>query len=210
MPVSKVTGFSAGAVGKVYRCSVVATSLNGVHINTFHLRQIVASFSGNIYNDIATTWNGAVKPSYLALFSNFLTLQYMNIAEVDDSLKGLPSQSVTLSGSGTRSVSTEYLPGQCAALVEFNTGFSGRAGRGRQFIGQLVEGDQNAGNVASAFQTLMQTYGSALVDTFQAANSAVAELVIFSKKTNTVAVVLTAQPKTVVYTQRRRRLGVGS
>lgn len=210
MPVSKISGFTAGAVGKVYRCSVVATSLSGTHINTFHLRQIVPSFSGSIYSDIATTWNGAVKTSYLALFSSFLTLQYMSIAEVDDGLKGLPSQSVTLTGSGTRTIATDYLPGQLAALVEFNTGFSGRSGRGRQFIGQLAEGDQNSGQVSAGLQTLMNTYGTALVNTFQAANSAVAELVIFSKRVNTVAVVISSQAKSTVYTQRRRRLGVGS
>ena len=183
--------------------------LTGQHNNTFYVRQVVPAFSGDIFNDIWQTWDGAVKASYLALFSNFFTLQGLRVAQIDDSVKGLPSQTLTLSGTGTRTVTGDYLPGQNAAVLEFNTGFSGRRGRGRNFIGQLTEGDQNGGTISNTLATLMTTYGNTLRTTFDG-GSAVAEHVVFTLVTNTVARVTSVQPKLPVYTQRRRRLGVGS
>lgn len=209
MPVQKVPVFKAGAIGNVYRCTIIGNGNYGKHNNTFHLRQSLASFTGDIFDDIKVTWDGAVKASYLALFSSSFTLEAMRVAQVDDSLKGLPAETLTLTGSGTRTVSGQAQPGQLAGVLEFNSGFSGRRGRGRNFIGEMFEGDQNIGVVESALRTLYETYGNTLRTTFDGV-SAVGELVVFTLVTNQVAPVLSVRAKLPVYTQRRRREGVGS
>lgn len=209
MPVSKISAFKAGAIGNVFRCSIVAVDNTGQHINTFYVRQVAAAFSGDIFADIFATWDGAIKSTYLACFSANLSLQAFRVSQVDDNLKGLPSETLTATGLGTRTVSGDGLPGQCAGLLEFNTGFSGRKGRGRNFMGDMYEGDQTNGIVGSTLRTLYEAYGDDLMNTFDA-GSAVAEHVVFTKVDNTVARVTSTQAKLPVYTQRRRREGVGS
>lgn len=209
MPVQKVSTYKAGAIGEVFRCSIIGSGPDGTHINTFYLRQVVASFTGNVFDDIKTTWDGVLKATYLAMFPSSYSLSLFRVAQVDDDLKGLPAETFAISGSGTRTVAGDRQPGQLAAVLELNTGFSGRRGRGRNFIGVMHEGDQSGGIVDAALRTIIETYGALLVSTFVPA-TAIGELVIFTKVANTVSVVTSQRCKLPVYTQRRRRAGVGA
>lgn len=209
MPVSKITLFKAGAIGNVYRCSINLNTPSGLHVNTFYLRQVSTAPSGDVFADILATWDGVVKADYLALFSNTCSLLSMRISQVDNGLKGLPSATLALSGTGTRVPTGDRQPGQLAAVLQFDTGFSGRKGRGRNFIGNLFEGDQASGLVDAALRTLMEAYGTTMLTTW-VSGSALAEWVVFTLVDNTVALVTSSQAKIPVYTQRRRRQGVGA
>jgi len=210
MPVTNVPPqFKAGAIGDVYRCSVVMQSNFGAHVNTFHLRQVVAAFTGDVFADIHTTWDGVVKPSYRAIFPASYVIRQFRVAQVDDKITGLPAVTYAHSDAGLRVPTGDALPPQNSALLIEDTGFSGRRGRGRQFIGGIYETDQAAGVINTAFQTLIQAYGDALRTNFKAGSS-VAELGVFTLVSNSfIAVTATTVPLTV-YTQRRRRLGVGA
>lgn len=209
MAVQKITNFKGGAVGNVYRCSIVMAGWAGEHINTFYVRQITSSFTGDVAQDIFQTWDALCKADYLAMFNNRFSLAAFRVQQVDDALKGLFAESLTATGTGTRVVTTDGLPGQCAGLLEFNTGFSGRRGRGRNFIGGLCEEDNADGLLHSDQRDLMEAYGATMLSTF-VAPSAIAEWVVWTKVNNTVAVVQSVQAKQPIYTQRRRRQGVGA
>lgn len=210
MPVIVVPpAFKAGAIGQVFRVSINATTPFGAHVNTFHVRQRVASPSGDIFADIRDTWVGAVQDQYLEMFGPTFQLHSMRIGQVDDDIKGLPSNTYTLTGPGQRTVTGEALPPMDSALMDLVTGFSGRRGKGRQFLGLLYETDQAGGVVGTAQRTLITNYGNSLLAAF-GPSAGVGTLVIFTKITNTVTDVTGITAKTSVYTQRRRRAGVGS
>lgn len=209
MAVTVNEGFKVGAVGNVYRCAVTATTSNGNHINTWHLRQKAIPAGGDIFQEIKDSWVTNVQTAYLACFSNLFSLVSLHIAQVDDNVRGLPSQTYALSGLGTRVVTGDRMPGQLAAIVQFDTGLAGRRGRGRQFLSYLYEADQASGNMDSAVRTIFGAYGTQLVTIYGTANPTT-ELVIWTKVTNSVTRVTTSQVKTPVYTQRRRRAGVGN
>lgn len=210
MPVTNIPPtFKAGAIGDVYRCSVVSMGPFGAHVNTFHVRQVVAAFTGDVFADIHTTWDGVVKPAYRAIFPASYTIRQFRVAQRDDKILGLPAVTYAHADAGLRVPTGDALPPQNAALGLINTGFTGRRGQGRQFIGALYEQDQAGGLINASLQTLISTYMEALRTNFKA-GSGVAELGVFTLVSNSfIAAVSTAVPLTV-YTQRRRRLGVGS
>lgn len=211
MPATQIPpAFKAGAVGTIYRVSVVGSSPFGDHVNTFHVRQQTPNpAGGDAFQEIKDLWDANVKGSYLALFDTAFSVRSLRVQQVDGNIKGLPSQAFVLTGSGTRVEATERLPGQLAALIDYQSGFSGRRGRARQFIGVLHEGDQNQGVVSSALVTLLNTYGGTLLNTYGISSTSY-PLVGYIQVTNEVVDIKTATAKTAVYTQRRRRLTVGS
>lgn len=201
--------FKAGAIGQVFRCSVRASTPFGEHVNTFTVRQVQAAFTGDIFADIHASWGGAVKTSYLAMFPASYSLISFRVAQIDDDLKGLPAVSYTESGTGTRVPTGDALPPQCACVLDLLTGFTGRRGRGREFIGMTYEQDQAGGIYNSAYRTIVDNYGNTLRTTF-VSGTAVAELGIWTHVNNSFIAVTSTVAKAPVYTQRRRRLGVGA
>lgn len=209
MAINVNTGFKAGAVGNVYRCSVGASTSNGTHINTFYLRQKAIPANNDIFQTIHDEWVANIQPSYLACFSSLFSLTAIRIAQIDGAIKGLPSQTLALTGLGQRAVTGDRQPGQLSAIIQFDTGFAGRRGRGRNFLGFLYEADQLNGNMDSAVRGIMGAYGTAMTTVFGTAHPSL-EFVVYTKVTNTVTPVTSSQVKTPVYTQRRRRAGVGT
>lgn len=208
MAISENVGFKSGAVGNVYRVSVAASTSNGVHVNTIYLKQKAIPANNDIFQTIHDEWAANIQPSYLACFSSLFSLTSIRIAQIDDDVKGLPSQTLALTGIGQRAVTGDRMPGQLAAIIQFDTGFAGRRGRGRNFLGFLYEADQASGNMDSAVRGIFAAYGTALTTVFGASHPTLL-FVVYTKITNSVTPVLTTQVKTPVYTQRRRRAGVG-
>lgn len=208
MAIQENVGFKTGAVGNVYRVSVSGQTSNGIHVNTIYLKQKAIPANNDIFTTIHDEWAANIQPSYLACFSSLFSLTAIRIAQIDDDIKGLPSQTLALTGVGQRTVTGDRMPGQLAAIVQFDTGFAGRRGRGRNFLGFLYEADQASGNMDSAVRGIMGAYGTALTTVFGASHPTLL-FVVYTKVTNSVTPVLTTQVKTPVYTQRRRRAGVG-
>lgn len=209
MAVTETVGFKAGAVGNIYHVTVSASTPNGQHINGIYLQQKSIPPNNDIFVSIHDDWVANIQPSYLACFPPTFTLQAIRVQQIDDNIKGLPSQTLSLSGLGVRNGIGDRMPGQCAGIIQFDTGFAGRRGRGRNFLGMLHEGDNLNGNLESAIRGTFGAYGTALTTVFGATN-AVSRFVVWTKITNTVTAVLTTQVKTPIYTQRRRRFGVGT
>ena len=209
MAVQEASGFKAGAIGNLYRVSVNASTSNGQHINTIYLKQKAIPANNDIFQTIHDEWAANIQPSYLACFSSFFTLVSIRIQQVDGAIKGLPSQTLALTGIGQRVVTRDRMPGQLSAIIQFDTGFAGRRGRGRNFLGFLYEADQASGNMDSAVRGVMGAYGTALTTVFGASHPTLL-FVVWTKITNTMTPVTSSQVKTPVYTQRRRRAGVGN
>lgn len=208
MAVQESSGFKAGAVGNLYRASVSASTSNGIHINTIYLKQKAIPANNDIFQTIHDEWVSGIQPTYLACFSALFSLTAIRVQQVDDNIKGLPSQTLALSGLGQRTVTGDRLPGQCAGIIQFDTGFAGRRGRGRNFLGFLYEADQLDGNLVSAIRGTFGAYGTALTTVFGPTHPSLT-FVVWTKITNTMIPVTSSQVKTPVYTQRRRRAGVG-
>lgn len=209
MAVNEQTGFKAGAVGNLYRVSVGASTSNGQHINTIYLKQKAIPPNNDIFQTIHDEWVNSIQPTYLACFGPLFSLTAIRIQQVDGVVKGLPSSTLALSGLGQRTVTGDRLPGQCAGVIQFDTGFAGRRGRGRNFMGFLYEADQVDGNLQSSIRGTFGAYGTALTTVFGASHPTL-QFVVWTKITNTMTPVISTQVKTPVYTQRRRRAGVGN
>lgn len=209
MAVQEAVGFKAGAIGNLYRVSVGASTSNGQHVNTIYLKQKAIPANNDIFQTIHDEWAANIQPSYLACFSSLFSLTAIRIQQVDGAIKGLPSSTLALTGLGQRVVTGDRMPGQLSALIQFDTGFAGRRGRGRNFLGFLYEADQQNGNMDSAVRGIMGSYGTALTSVFGASHPTLL-FVVWTKITNTMTPVISTQVKTPVYTQRRRRAGVGN
>lgn len=202
--------FKAGAVGDIYRVAVTANTPFGLHVNTWHVRQQTAApFNNDAFADINDHFTTLAKTAYLALFDSQFSMVSLRVSEVDGSLTGLPSVTFSNTGSGTRVEASERLPGQNSALIDYQSGFSGRRGRARQFIGLLHEADQSGGIVGAAFLSLMNAFGQALRNAYGVTSTSY-PLVAFTEVTNTVVDITAHAAKAVVYTQRRRRASVGT
>jgi hypothetical protein len=202
--------FKAGAVGDLYRCSVQATTPFGIHVNTWHVRQQTAApFNNDAFADINDHFTTLAKTAYLALFDSQFSLTGLRVSRVDGNLTGLPSSTYAQSGTGTRVDASERLPGQNAALIDYTSGFSGRRGRARQFIGLLHEADQSGGILVAGTLTVLNSFGQALRNAYGLTSNSY-PLVAYTAITNTAIDITGHAARSPVYTQRRRRAGVGS
>lgn len=202
--------FKAGVVGDLYRVSLQATTPFGIHVNTWHVRQQTANpFQGDAFADINDHFSTLAKTSYLALFDSQFSLTGLRVSRIDGTQTGLPSSTFAQSGTGTRVDASERLPGQNAALVDYTSGFSGRRGRARQFIGLLHEADQSGGILVAGTLTVLNSWGQALRNAYGVTSNAY-PLVAYTSVTNSAIDISGHAARNVVYTQRRRRAGVGS
>lgn len=129
-------------------------------------------------------------------------------------------------------VSGDALPPQCAAVHTITTGFIGRRKRGRIYQHSLGENDQSSGLLSSSFLTNQGTrIGVFFGKYFAGGTSTVFEVGVWSERTASGCVyrgdppvhtnIDTPHPelaytpsngatlRSIVYTQRRRTLGVG-
>jgi len=130
--------------------------------------------------------------------------------------------------------SGEAMPPQSAIVVTLSTGFAGRSRRGRTYISGFVEAFQNEGQLTDAIVTAQQTNWDAQIAQYSAAGTdPLWYLVVFS---TTIAFgcrpgavhphtpehfatpnplgasfpVISTKVRKIVYTQRRRTIGVGA
>lgn len=117
-------------------------------------------------------------------------------------------------GAGT----SEGLPFQNAAVITWRTALSGRAYRGRSFLCGMSEGHQTAGTLDSGEISLMQTIITNILARYGGSGaSALYRFGVVSRTLNGVArpvpvwtQIEAGVARSLVKTQRRREIGVGS
>jgi hypothetical protein len=200
------------AVGDVYRLGVVS-SFTGFDqmVNVFHYEQLAdGAFPGA--QELCLQWEADALPAYLDLLSTRITVQILEARQV---LGGAESFDLGIGVNGELS-SDDIVPLTSAPIISWRTGLAGRSFRGRTYLPPVPEGNQDAGNLDSAYSDLMDAFAAAnrllingVTEEFQ--------LVVFSTVEDgspRVPPIATPVTSWVVRdnmgSQRRRRQGVGS
>jgi hypothetical protein len=115
----------------------------------------------------------------------------------------------------------ESLPSYCAAVLTLRSGFGGKSNRGRSYYSGIVETDTSGSRLSANLLTLVQNLGNQLISTFNdAAGINPFVYVIYSRKmgdsetghptANGIRVIRQAIARSVLGTQRHRKIGIGN
>ncbi len=129
-------------IPNVYRCSFTFGASGQIAVNVIHLHRS-ASTASAVWNDIKTIGDAnfdTVFNPWAAMDNDYviLDLTVLPLDGVSASVSGLPDEAWHGGGSGQR------LPAM-AQIVHFGTDTRGPRGRGRVFIGPIVEGEVTEG-----------------------------------------------------------------
>lgn len=137
-----------------------------------------------------------------ACMSNTVTLKDITVTRLDDN-----AQETAVCDIGG-SVASEMAAPQLAYVISWRTAYVGRRNRGRMFVPGVTEGSVSGGLVTAGHKVLLGNLATALRITWP--NNCGAVLVLRHKVDGTTTAILDHIIRDVVYTQRRRTLGVGT
>jgi hypothetical protein len=115
----------------------------------------------------------------------------------------------------------ESLPSYCAAVCTLRSGFGGKSNRGRSFYAGICETDTQGSRLSPDLLALLQNLGNQLISTFNdAAGINPFVYVIYSRKMGDsesghptaggIRVIRQAIARSVLGTQRHRKIGIGN
>lgn len=196
------------AVNDTYRVSLTTRGVAGIHVNTFHVREVQVPGSSSL--DLIAAAFDTIVPEYMALFPSSVTLEDVSVARVAVGSIGLPVQHYPHSDPGLRSPA-EFLPFQSAVVATIKGTGGGKRGTGRMYFGYLFETDQANGLMITGQETKYDTFLDALADAFDGGPTNLTHtLGIFSRVGNSFATYVSHAVRQAIFTQRRRRLGHGA
>lgn len=197
------------AAGDIYKVAVVsAGSFAGqTGVFTMHYKQDTLFLTDNAAQALAESMEQkltAELPAVMSVAGLANTIQVRGITQ--------PTHGFDLSIAIAGGVPGEMLPPQDTAVVRWHTGLVGRSFRGRVFLPFSSEGVQTSGVWSTAYLTSLQNFGDAMLTLFDTVTGLVPwfSLQVFSKTLNIATPVISASVNSIVKTQRRRSLGVGS
>jgi hypothetical protein len=227
------------AVGDVYRMTIQATALGSVFMNTyaFTMRSTPDPTDADAVT-VANALKDLARPlqSNNVTYQTWQLRQLYGggVTVVQDECRrdGGLSLEGNFTGTVAGAVATDMLPPQCALVWTIKTGLTGRRRRGRSYVFGLTEITQTAGTWSGATITSMQTALSNIYAFYGPAGSDPQFLLgVWSERTAsgceyrgnppTYQNVETPHPelafnmsndfsiRPVVYSQRRRTVGVG-
>lgn len=189
-------------------------------VNTYGFECLDATSSfAALAGDLATAANGLTK--VMSIMRTDITTLDITVRAVEPSTPAayvyttppLPAGAVTVGSAG------DLLPPQAAWVVKWSTGLAGRSYRGRTYFSGLSEGLQASGVWTSANVTFMDTNLTAFLARYRKTAGVNGDwgLVVISRVNNGVVrptpigtEITGFTSRTIVYTQRRRTVGVGS
>ena len=187
----------------VYEIALKGVVENNLMVNVHHV-----TATTSLCADIAESWFTTCLTPYLACLSGGYTLNEIVVTDVVQKLQS----AMHVGSEGVQGGS--MLPPQDAAIITWRTGFIGRKYRGRTYMPAIPELSQSGGVLDNASQLRYAAYAGALMSAFEA--DATGRLVLYHKATKTViappapTTITSFVVRSVVYTQRRRTLGVGA
>jgi len=181
----------------LYRCALEASMGSALYVNVWYIEAVTGQASA-----IGTAWVNQVSTPYVNCLHSSITLDQMVVTEVSAN-----TQVTTLINTpGTQT--TEMSAPQNAAVISWRTMYIGKSARGRTYVFGLPEGAQNAGIITNSQLALLAALASALRVAWPAAFGG--KLVLFHRITGGYTDIMSSIVRDVVYTQRRRTLGVGA
>lgn len=174
--------------------------------------------TGASASDLAASWEANIMDLVKAATS--ASCNYTTIMVADTDPNGAETAELTLTQPNPGGVAGDVLPPQCAAVISLRTGQKGRRRRGRFYVPGLVETYQQDGRLIGAQLTSLQALAQGIINFYGDTGSETdyracvwspQNLEATPPRPGDLATILrTAQVDTVVRTQRRRSLGVGS
>jgi len=181
----------------IYRCALEMSTNSQKYVNIFHVDHV----SGEA-DSIANAFLAQVSTAYSYCLVTQVTLDQMVVTE----LSNHEQYTQALDVPGT--ITSDMCPPQSAAVISWKTTKAGRAFRGRTFVPGLSEGSQTDGILANSYKNLLNGLANAIhlpwMQTLSASH------VIYHRETGTYDLITSYILRDIVYTQRRRTLGVGS
>lgn len=203
------------ADGDVWEIAIKGTLLSQQYVNVWHAQLTGAgSTVQDAIDDIMTTF-------YSPLLTSDLTNQ-MSLTVASCRLYADPVELYDAALAATGAQGGEPLPPQCAGVFTLKTGLAGRSRRGRLYLGGHLELYQASGQWTGAYVTALQARANAMVALAGIGGTSPDwRWGVWSKKLgepspglyNTGAGFRTIKEvvfRPVVYTQRRRTIGVGA
>jgi len=190
------------AVGQVYRLSVVGSALDQTIVNTFHFLQSGSVGGGRTPAEgIIFRWTAGPSGSPNQRYSQMLPTVYQGrelvVLNTADPLDNSSAQNAQ---QGSR-VGSQILPPQCCGLLSLETQGRGRSFRGRNYIGPVLETDQDGGTITTSYSQAMEAFVQSVNATF---NSTPWAWVVYSRKLGTGQPVTRIHIRLFIATQRRR------
>jgi len=207
------------AIGDVVRLTVQGTMQGSTVMYGHHFRakSVPGTFAG-----LATAYQTQIIPLLTAATSAEVTWLRITVAATkvggDETLNfPLPAATIGL-------ITGDALPGQNSMLVSVHTGTRGRRHRGRFYVPGVSETSSTGGRIIGAQLTALNALAEGLQSNFTGSGNVNWELVVYSpvsppytpppppklKADTLTTAVNDLVADSVIVTQRRRRLGVGS
>jgi hypothetical protein len=204
------------AIGDIFKLSVVGEAGQGQElVCNFHYQQEDALILDTPGEDLVQAWREEVEDLWLATFSSAALLDHYEVRGVTDPTYGFDfsiGEPRPVGGIGG-----EALPAMTSAIVTWRTALIGRSNRGRTYMWQIGESSQSGGRVTNAYIALMDAWASAAQEIDTTLTHAGWNLGVLSRFHNhnkrpepVFNLVTDHRNNSLLGTQRRRRLGVGS
>lgn len=211
------------AVGDVYELAIKAVCLSQQIVAIHHVR---AESAGDHSTTIPTAWNTTAKGAWLAQLPAAYSLQVLACRQINP----VGPVGVEFTPTGTIVGTTVTQPSTLVAcgVIKWTTSYVGRSRRGRTFYGPLGGDQYTGGNLIAGVRTNIQAYVTALLGLWGTggSDSANNRLVVWSRTiaenisqspppaigdpASAAAYIMAGSAQSIVRTQRRRELGVGS
>jgi hypothetical protein len=214
----------------VFELAVHATLLSQTVVTVHHFRAKSDSSGGTDAETLATDWRDNLKTAWLAGKSNNYTINRLSVRSVDPT-PGDQVYEVFLTSANTGSSGDSPASPQLALVISWRSTQAGRKHRGRTYVPGLPDSQENNGTWNSSVRTnasdyaddMLERYGSTETDTnFDFGIFTRAKPITYSIDRLTGEI--TTHPaysagwtnisgylvRSIVYTQRRRTLGVGT
>lgn len=181
----------------IFRAALITTNFNHQNVNVWYFTAQTGA-----ERDIAQSFEEAVGDAYRGAVSQNVGLTSVTVTDIIT----MAQSTEALSGVGART--GDMLPPQAAGVISWRTGLAGRKYRGRSYIPGIAEMDQAGGTLVAGAQANLDVLAGAVNNYWPAAFSGTH--VIWHRDNTTPTPVSSWVIRPVVYTQRRRTLGVGT
>jgi hypothetical protein len=181
----------------IYRCALEASAGSALMVNVFHIDAITGSAGA-----IGTGFLAQVSTPYANVLHSAVTLDQIVVTEILQHLQ----VTTPLNVAGTQS--GDMLPPQDAAVLSWKTAYIGRSMRGRTYVFGQAEAIQDGGIINNPQLALLGSLASAIRIAWPATVSG--KLVLYHRTLLGYNDITAHVVRDVIYTQRRRTLGVGA
>lgn len=184
----------------LYRVSLQGTLLGQEAVNVWYYEP--GGVPVGSVEQFCDDWDTVVKPLYQDCVSQHYTFQ--SIRAVDIATQVVAEKAIT--GVGTR-LGACSAPQNCA-VVSWKTGLASRHGRGRTYVPGLAVIDTTDGQVGATLRNNLDLWQATA--RYIIAGPHEYSLVIYQRAHNLWNTVTSGIVRSIVYSQRRRTLGVGA